>query len=233
MQSLASTVLALAFFVGKASACADTDNGATDSNGAACSGYNAGNAWYMCSYYDDTDFTSCDMCCICADEHACNHMSQACEDKIVEHFFATILTFSAVGAVLAIAGIVLGCLPTCCGKMIEKAKPFGIIAMVLSLIGMIMPAIAGKVAIDSSIDKVCEDKGCNPNGCDQDEIDEEKDALAALGIVLAYTVGHGYLPLILGIIGMAMGGAACCKCCKAKGEPAGGDVVVATAAVAK
>jgi hypothetical protein len=157
-------------------------------------------------------------------------MSQACTDKIAEHFFKTILIMSAVGACLAIPGIVLGCMPTCCGKMVEKAKPIGIIAMILGLVGMIMPAIGGKVAIDSSIDKVCEDKGCNPNGCDQEEIDEEKDVLAGFGIILAYTIGHGYIALICGIIALAMGGAACCKCCKAKPEAGGGDVVVATAA---
>ena len=50
-------------------------------------------------------------------------------------------------------------------------------------------------------------------------------------MIVAYTLAMGFVPAILGIIAMSMGGAALCKCCGAKDAgAAGGDVVVATPA---
>ena len=43
--------------------CSDTDDGATDSWGDSCEFYDT-NSW-GCSYYDDEDFSSDDMCCAC------------------------------------------------------------------------------------------------------------------------------------------------------------------------
>jgi len=38
---------------------------------------------------------------------------------VAEVWYSMVTTFSYVGAVLAIGGIVLGCLPTCCNKLKE------------------------------------------------------------------------------------------------------------------
>ena len=45
------------------SPCEDTDNGALDSYGDACSTYNENVQW--CGNYDDDDFASTSMCCAC------------------------------------------------------------------------------------------------------------------------------------------------------------------------
>ena len=49
--------------------CEDSDNGATDPYGDGCAEYANYPSW--CGGYDDDDFTSCEMCCACADEAAC------------------------------------------------------------------------------------------------------------------------------------------------------------------
>ena len=66
-----------------AGTCADTDNGATDAYGDGCAAYNDYPSW--CGGYDDDDFNSLEMCCICGggdsgdssstcdDETACNY----------------------------------------------------------------------------------------------------------------------------------------------------------------
>ena len=41
--------------------CSDTDGGATDDDGYGCGDYYSG----YCGFYDDSDFTSNDMCCVC------------------------------------------------------------------------------------------------------------------------------------------------------------------------
>ena len=43
--------------------CVDTDNGATDPYGDGCAAYNNYPSW--CGNYDDDDFQSNDMCCVC------------------------------------------------------------------------------------------------------------------------------------------------------------------------
>ncbi|MAZ61504.1 MAG: hypothetical protein CMG50_04935, partial [Candidatus Marinimicrobia bacterium] len=48
---------------GGAGDCVDTDNGAVDSYGDDCAAYNDFPSW--CGNYDDDDFNSLDMCCIC------------------------------------------------------------------------------------------------------------------------------------------------------------------------
>ena len=48
---------------GGADDCVDTDNGAVDSYGDGCDAYNSFPSW--CGNYDDDDFQSLDMCCIC------------------------------------------------------------------------------------------------------------------------------------------------------------------------
>jgi hypothetical protein len=48
---------------GSEATCADTDNGATDPYGDGCSEYATSPSW--CGNYDDGDFTSGTMCCVC------------------------------------------------------------------------------------------------------------------------------------------------------------------------
>ena len=48
---------------GEVEVCEDTDNGATDPYGDGCAAYNSYPSW--CGNYDDDDFISNEMCCIC------------------------------------------------------------------------------------------------------------------------------------------------------------------------
>ena len=48
---------------GGAGECVDTDNGAVDPYGDDCAAYNAFPSW--CGNYDDDDFFSLEMCCVC------------------------------------------------------------------------------------------------------------------------------------------------------------------------
>ena len=57
--------------------------------------------------------------------------------------------------------------------------------------------------------------------------------LNAAGVIVAYTLGHGYIALITGISGVITCACTLCDCCKAKGEAAPADaagVVVASKA---
>ena len=49
--------------------CQDTDNGAVDEYGDACSAYRATWCYTWCGGYDDSDFSSNLMCCACSGPH--------------------------------------------------------------------------------------------------------------------------------------------------------------------
>ena len=63
LLSLATILSFCCFNVVTAQDCVDTDNGATDSYGDGCAAYNSFPSW--CDGYDDDDFVSGEMCCIC------------------------------------------------------------------------------------------------------------------------------------------------------------------------
>ena len=50
--------------------CTDTDNGATDEDGAGCAPFYNNNPQY-CGVYDDDDFTANTMCCACQTSGKC------------------------------------------------------------------------------------------------------------------------------------------------------------------
>jgi hypothetical protein len=162
---------------------------------------------------------------------ASNHTCDGFDD-----YYAKILIFAIIGACCGIPSIVLGCMPACCGKQIEKAKLFGKIGITLGILSVIMPFIGAKVATGPVVKMVCDDKICNPNGCTDKEEEDLKSGMTALGVLVAYTVGHGYIALICGIVGVSVSAAAHCGCCKAKpdaGAPAAAVVVATPGPVAK
>jgi len=84
--------------------------------------------------------------------------------------------------------------------------------------------------IESAVNSYCDD--CPTAYCTEETRSQSKDDLHALGMIVAYTLALGFVPAILGIISMSMGGATLCGCCGAKADaaPAAGAVVVATPA---
>ena len=58
----------------------------------------------------------------------------------------------------------------------------------------------------------------NHSGCSEKDKSDAKDAVGALGILVAYLHGFGFLVVILGITASALGCCICCKCCKMKDD---------------
>merc|ERR1719456_1976511 len=117
---------------------------------------------------------------------------------------------------MTIVSIVLGAMPACCGKMVDKRKIFGGISVLLGVLGMFMPAIGAMAGSSGTVNKVC--KCYDKEGCPCDDAEKKalKTFLGTLGIFFAYLFALGWLAIILGIVGISMGGASCCGCCKAK-----------------
>jgi hypothetical protein len=66
-------------------ACMDTDNGATDPYGDGCTAYNSFPTW--CGGYDDDDFISGEMCCVCGGGDL-NIVVSGCTDENAENYSA-------------------------------------------------------------------------------------------------------------------------------------------------
>jgi hypothetical protein len=139
-----------------------------------------------------------------------------------EAYFAKILIASIIGAVICVITTAIASLPVCCGKMTNMPMiPVSAVLCVVAGICMAIPLIAGKLVTDSTIEEICDDCGCTS----EDEQDL-KDAIGALGVFLAYTVGGGFVVVILGGVTICLGCCMCCPCCgplkTAKEAAAGG-----------
>merc|ERR1711988_451005 len=87
-------------------------------------------------------------------------------------------------------------------------------------------ALAGA---DGACESMCDQsEGENDTWCRESAGEQEcLDVLRGLGVFVAYTIALGFIPLIVGIVGFAVAGAACCGCCKANpnAQNPGGTVV--------
>lgn len=143
------------------------------------------------------------------------------ENKTLDDWYASILAGSLVGFFLGVVLVVLLSLPLCCGILKEPAKIIAGVGILLGFIIQFIPAIAGAVATSIVIDKQCKESACT-------DADKKilKETLTALGVFVAYTLGHGWTCIIIGITIMALGCCVFCKCCKMKDEnPLPGMVV--------
>lgn len=161
---------------------------------------------------------------------ACADRKPFCTDskKRDKKYFGAIMTWSLLGAVFGIVGIVLGCMPACCGQMIPQRKVLGIVGICVAAFGMLMPYLGSSMAANSVANPCC--KGDLADCCRGADGDIKK-ILKALGVIVAYTVGFGWLTCILSPTGIALSGAAMCGCCKAK--PSDGQGAVAGVVVAQ
>merc|ERR1712216_1010084 len=152
-------------------------------------------------------------------------------DDAVKIWYSAIKVCVWIGLlVMAVPSIVLGCMPACCGKQVPKRKIFGGIGIFLGFLALIMPFIGAKTGAAGACAKLCKEAECEDYAWCADDAGKTacKEYLGGLGVFVAYTAALGFLPLICGIVGMSVSGAAICGCCKAK-DAAGGEPVVAGA----
>lgn len=151
-------------------------------------------------------------------------------DKDTEEFHGMLIIGSVIGTLFAIICIVFASLPLCAGIMKPQAKIVASVAISIGIFVCFIPAITGKAQADAAVNKMCERCSADPthSGCTADEKSKAKEAVGALGVIVAYIHGFGFLVVVLGITAAALGCCICCKCCKMKeeGGAAGGQPAV-------
>jgi len=151
-------------------------------------------------------------------------------DKDSEEFYAMLIIGTVIGLLFAIICIVFACLPLCGGIMKPQAKIIAGVAIAIGIIVCFIPAITGKAQADAAVNKMCDRCAADPTnaGCSEQDKSDAKEAVGALGIIVAYVHGFGFLVVVLGVTAAALGCCICCKCCKMKeeGGAAGGQPAV-------
>merc|ERR1719313_1407661 len=61
---------------------------------------------------------------------------------------------------MAIPSVVLGCLPTCCAKMVDKRKIIGAVGMFLGAFSWFMPLIGALAGADGACESMCDQSEC-------------------------------------------------------------------------
>merc|ERR1711865_1019850 len=127
---------------------------------------------------------------------------------------------------ISISLIVLAAMPLCCNKLMDKTKPISIVAILLGLFTVIMPAIGAGMAASGTVEDQCDCFEENGGVCNPEVKKAWKGLLTALGTLAAYTAALGFIPLICGIVAASLGMAICCKCCNLKDQPQAAQAVV-------
>jgi hypothetical protein len=147
----------------------------------------------------------------------------SCEwtDKDSEEFYSMLMVGTVIGAIAGIILCVAAGLPLCCGIGKEWAKVIAGIVIGLGIFICFIPAIAGKAQGDGAVDKMCDRCANGPehDQCKNDDREKAKDAIGALGVLVAYIHAFGFVVVILGATAAGMACCICCKCCKMKEEP--------------
>jgi len=149
-------------------------------------------------------------------------------EKDSEDFYGMLIIGTVIGIIFTMICIVCACLPLCGGILKPQAKIIAGIVIFVGIFACFIPAITGKAQADSAVNKMCDRCSADPNhsGCSDDDKTKAKDAVGALGILVAYIHAMGFLVIILGITAAALGCCICCKCCKMKDDDGVREVVV-------
>jgi len=144
-----------------------------------------------------------------------------------KEFYGMLIIGTVLGALFTIGSIVFACLPLCGGLMKEKGKIIAGIVIFIGLFSCFIPAITGMAQGSAAVDKMCDRCG-GTSSCTEDDRTKAKEAISALGVIVAYISAYGFVVVILGIVATSLGCAICCKCCKMKDEvgAAGGQPAV-------
>jgi len=150
-------------------------------------------------------------------------------EKDSEEFYGMLIIGTIIGALFTIIAVVMACLPLCGGLMKPQAKIIAGIAIFIGIFCCFIPAITGKAQADAAVTKMCDrcaasaaTPGSWDTACTADDEAKAKEAVGALGILVAYIHAFGFVVIILGITAAALGCCICAKCCKMKEEASGG-----------
>merc|ERR1719498_1609789 len=142
-----------------------------------------------------------------------------------------LLIGTIIGAVFAIICLVLAGLPLCCAILKPQGKIIAGIVIAIGIFVCFIPAITGQAQGSAAVDKMCDrcKNDATATECSEDDKEKAKEAVAALGILVAYIHAFGFVVIILGATAAGMGCCICCKCCKMaedKAPAAGAPAVV-------
>jgi hypothetical protein len=122
------------------------------------------------------------------------------------------------GALMGISAIVAASSVACCGCNLQAKKPIAWFSLVTSIVVTVIPAISSGAATGGILDDCCggDFDGCcggvNSSGESGEDLEDE---VHQAGVFFSYVFGGGWLPLILGIVGISLASAIFCGCCKA------------------
>lgn len=146
-----------------------------------------------------------------AGEGSCVHQSCAWKEEYAEDWYGKILVGSIVGAVLTIITTVVASLPVCCGVMKNSNLiPIAVALGVVAAICLFIPLITGMATTGGLVDDIC--NSCD-DGCTEQDRSELTDAIGALGVIVAYIHGFGFIVVILGAVTLCLSCCMCCPCC--------------------
>jgi len=131
-------------------------------------------------------------------------------DDMAEDWYGKILVGCIIGIVITLVTTVVTSLPVCCGVM--KDGPVKIIAIVCGAIAAVsyaIPFIAGAATAGSFTDDICDSCG----GCNDKDRKDLEESIGALGILVAYIHGFGFVVVVLASITLCLSCCMCCPCC--------------------
>jgi len=145
------------------------------------------------------------------------------ENKDSEEFYKMLIVGTIIGAIFGIGTVIAGSLPLCCGIGKKYAKPIAGVIIAIGIIICFIPVITGKAQTDAAVDKMCDrcEASNTHDKCKDEDRSKAKDAVGALGILVAYLHAFGFVVVILGATAASLGCCILCKCCKMKDDPAG------------
>lgn len=136
-----------------------------------------------------------------------------CDDACAEDYNAKLMAGSIVGFVLGIIVIVVASVPLCCGydaNMPSCPKLVGVAAILCGIIIIFVPIMGVSSAADGAAADTC--AKCD-DGCTEEEEQSIENVLGALGFIIAYTAGMGFLSIIVGVTASILGCCVCGACC--------------------
>merc|ERR1719356_489111 len=109
-------------------------------------------------------------------------------DKDSEEFYGMLIIGTVIGTLFAIVCIVFACLPLCGGMMKPQAKIIAGVVIFIGIFVCFIPVITGMAQADAAVTKMCDRCAADPNhsGCTEDEKTKGKEAVSALGVIVAY-----------------------------------------------
>jgi len=130
---------------------------------------------------------------------------------MAEDWYGKILVGCVFGIIFTLVTTIVTSLPVCCGVMKDgPLKPIAIVCGVVAGFSYFIPFISGFATAGAFTDDIC--NSCD-NGCTDDERKQIEEAIGALGVLVAYIHGFGFIVVILASITMCLTCCMCCPCC--------------------